>query len=128
MTFIQLVVNILRNRKGLPYRLTKRLKADINCAKGANEIEIEYKTPTGQTRKRKEFTGELPLASDFVPYCLRHTYCTDLKDKGIDIRDAQYLMGHADITTTANIYTHGSADTALKVADVIEKCNTLYNT
>ena len=125
---------VFRNRHDLPYnkqsfmRLTSRLREDMNRIIRAEKIEIKYMTPTGQERKRKEFIGELPLASDFVPYCLRHTYCTDLKDKGVDIRDAQYLMGHADITTTANIYTHGSADTALKVADVIEKYNTLYNT
>lgn len=47
-----------------------------------------------------------PLADDFVPYCLRHTYCTNLCKDDIDIRTAQYLMGHSDIRLTANIYTH----------------------
>ena len=28
------------------------------------------------------------------------------KKRGVDIRTAQYLMGHADIQMTANIYTH----------------------
>lgn len=62
----------------------------------------------------------LPLADDFVPYCLRHTYCTDLRDMGIDIRTAQYLMGHADINMTANIYTHMNDGELINAAKVIK--------
>lgn len=46
------------------------------------------------------------LAPDLTPYCLRHTFCTDLQRAGIPINVAKELMGHADIQTTANIYTH----------------------
>ena len=44
------------------------------------------------------------IAKDLVPYCLRHTYCTDLQAKGVPLKTASYLMGHADISITANIY------------------------
>jgi integrase len=46
------------------------------------------------------------LADDLVPYMLRHTYATDLEKAGVPINIAKYLLGHEDITTTANIYTH----------------------
>ena len=46
------------------------------------------------------------LADDLVCYCLRHTFCTDLQKKGVPVDIAKYLMGHADIRTTANIYAH----------------------
>ena len=46
------------------------------------------------------------VAPDLVPYCLRHTYCTDLQIKGVPLKTASYLMGHSDIKVTANIYTH----------------------
>jgi len=46
------------------------------------------------------------VADDFVPYCFRHTYCTDLQDAGVPLNVAKYLMGHADVSTTGNIYTH----------------------
>jgi len=55
------------------------------------------------------------LAPDLVPYCLRHTYGTDLQDAGVPINVAKYLMGHSDISVTANIYTH-TTDEAIKEA------------
>ena len=70
---------------------------------------------------RNELMPPLPVADDLTPYCLRHTYCTDLQKMGIDIRTAQYLMGHADIRMTANIYTHTDAETLKKVAEKMRK-------
>ena len=51
------------------------------------------------------------VADDLTPYCLRHTFCTDLQRAGVPINVAKELMGHADIQTTANIYTHRDQDT-----------------
>lgn len=41
-----------------------------------------------------------------TPHQLRHAYATMLYEAGIDEKLAQELMGHADISTTKNIYTH----------------------
>lgn len=60
------------------------------------------------------------VASDLVPYCLRHTYCTDLRDAGVDITVARVLMGHSSISITAQIYTH-QTDEAFN--DAAEKIN-----
>lgn len=65
---------------------------------------------------RNQLIPPFPLADDFVPYLLRHTYCTDLKKKGVDIRIAKDLMGHADIKTTANIYDHDDGETLMLAA------------
>ncbi|MCI8284269.1 MAG: site-specific integrase [Firmicutes bacterium] len=48
------------------------------------------------------------VAEDLVLYCYRHTYCTDLQDAGVPINVAKELMGHADISITAKIYTHST--------------------
>lgn len=52
----------------------------------------------------------LAVSNDFVPYNLRHSFCTNLQKSGVDIRVAQSLMGHSDIKLTANIYTHSDTD------------------
>lgn len=42
----------------------------------------------------------------FTWHCLRHSFCTLLYESGVDVKAAQYLMGHADIATTMAVYTH----------------------
>ncbi|MCU1284076.1 MAG: xerD [Acidobacteriales bacterium] len=39
-----------------------------------------------------------------TPHILRHTYCTNLRDRGVDISLIKELAGHADIGTTARYY------------------------
>ena len=58
---------------------------------------------------------ESKIAEDLVTYCLRHTFCTDLQNAGVDIAVACYLMGHSDVSVTAKIYTHTS-DVSIKAA------------
>ena len=41
-----------------------------------------------------------------TPHILRHTYATMLFDAGIDVKTAQSWLGHTDIKTTLDIYTH----------------------
>ena len=55
---------------------------------------------------RNQLLPPYPLADDLCSYCLRHTFCTNLQKRGIDIRMAQKLMGHSDIRMTANVYSH----------------------
>lgn len=55
---------------------------------------------------RNKLVPPYPLADDLCSYCLRHTYCTNLQKRRVDIRMAQKLMGHSDIRMTANIYSH----------------------
>lgn len=41
-----------------------------------------------------------------TPHVCRHTYCTNMAKTGISVKILQYLMGHSDINTTLNVYTH----------------------
>ena len=59
----------------------------------------------GAETKRNKIINSV-VSDDLTPYCLRHTFCTDLQKAGVAINNAKELMGHADIQTTANIYTH----------------------
>lgn len=81
-------------------RMVESLKRSMNISMGCKVY-------------RNQLVEPLPLADDFVPYLLRHTYCTDLKKMGVDLRIARDFMGHADIQTTANIYDHDDGETLL---------------
>ena len=50
------------------------------------------------------------LGIKLTPHQLRHGYATILYDAGIDLKTAQAWMGHANIQTTMDIYTHISED------------------
>ena len=41
-------------------------------------------------------------------HILRHTGCTRMAEAGVDVKVLQYIMGHADASTTMNIYNHVS--------------------
>jgi site-specific recombinase XerD len=69
----------------------------------------------GATVFRSQIT-ESVVAEDLVPYCLRHTFCTDLQDAGVPINVAKYLMGHTDIAVTSKIYTHQTDGMTAEVA------------
>ena len=70
----------------------------------------DYDNAARMLRRRMKKAG---INSDFCPYMLRHDYCTRLKQQGVQLRDAQYLMGHSKISITAEIYTHVTASEVL---------------
>jgi integrase len=53
------------------------------------------------------------------PHMLRHSYATSLYRAGVDLKTAQYLLGHSDIRMTAEIYTHIAEDDVANSADKI---------
>lgn len=85
------------------HRAWASLKEKIDVSMGAR-----YEKREGKKGRKVRVKTHSPIAKDFVPYCLRHTYCTDLQNKGVPINIAKYLMGHANISVTASIYTHTS--------------------
>lgn len=56
-------------------------------------------------------------------HALRHTYATRLFEANIPPKTVQSLLGHADIETTMNIYTHVMKDQKL---EAIEKLNNIF--
>ena len=53
----------------------------------------------------EKFQDKEPLPN-LTPHIFRHTFCTELINKGMNLKSVQYVMGHASIETTLNIYTH----------------------
>ncbi len=46
-----------------------------------------------------------------TPHVLRHTFCTNMVNAGIDVKSLQYLMGHSNVSVTLDIYTHTDYNT-----------------
>lgn len=64
------------------------------------------------------------LPNDVTPHILRHTYATKLYYAGVDLKTAQYLLGHSNIKITLEIYTHLDK---LKVNNISDKINNIFN-
>ena len=75
----------------------------------ANHWEKHFQYAVG--RYNKIYKQELPK---ITPHVCRHTYCTNMAKTGISPKTLQYLMGHADIEITLNVYTHIKFDDALE--------------
>lgn len=66
---------------------------------------IDYRTINKHRGIAREF---VPRTLDFNvhPHLLRHTCITQWFEKGLDIKQIQYLAGHASTDITLEIYTH----------------------
>ena len=60
------------------------------------------------------------IAPDLVLYCLRHTYGTDLQRARVPINIAKAIMGHSDISVTANVYTDATVEDAMSARDLMD--------
>ena len=83
-------------------------------------------TPINTSNLRKTYNRLLKKANinNIKFHALRHTYATRLFEEEVQIKTVQSLLGHSDINTTMNIYTH--VTNAVK-NNAIEKLNQIFN-
>ena len=69
-----------------------------------------------QARFEKAYGKPVPR---ITPHVLRHTFCTNVQQAGLDVKSLQYLMGHSNASVTLDVYTHSSFDSVERAFEQI---------
>ena len=92
---------VFTNRCGYVHNPQTINRAIKRIYTACNEQEIE--------RAKKEHRQPV-LIPHFSVHNLRHTFCTRFCENETDLKIIQEIMGHADITTTMNIYNEATKE------------------
>ncbi len=88
---------IFTSRNGRPLQLSAVNNVLYNIVTAYNREEKER-----AARERRKPT----LMPSISAHTLRHTGCTRMAEKGMDIKVLQYIMGHSNIAVTMEVYNH----------------------
>lgn len=61
-----------------------------------------------------------PLPQVMTPHTMRHTFCTNMANAGMNPKALQYIMGHANIVMTLGYYAHATFQSAQEEMDRLE--------
>lgn len=112
----------------IPSSLIPILKEQDLQQKYANN-DFVFTTETGNLIDARNLLRSYKrlLKNAGIPYkkfhALRHTYATKLFEANVPLKTVQTLLGHSDISITANIYTHVMPKEKIEAA---EKLNNLF--
>ena len=81
------------------------------CKSGSPKTSQNLEASLRNFKRRYDSSHTKPLPN-ITPHILRHTFCTDMINSGMDIKSLQYLMGHSNADVTMNVYAHSSYETA----------------
>ena len=63
-----------------------------------------------ETEEAKRMARKPLLLPHFSAHNLRHTFCTRFCENETNLKIIQEIMGHADITTTMDVYNEATKD------------------
>lgn len=77
--------------------------------------------PRNFIRKFHKIRDNVGISKEVNLHALRHTYATRLLEEGENLKIVQELLGHTKISTTADTYSHVSAEVKAKAAAKMDK-------
>ena len=80
---------------------------------GLPKVAANYESMFRGLVKKYNKCHEEALPKVTTPHTLRHTFCTNLANAGMNPNALQYIMGHSNINMTLNYYAHATSDSAL---------------
>ena len=90
---------------------------DFVCLRPDGAIE----TPSTVGLVCRAAAKKVPGLEGFHFHRLRHTFTSNLISNGAASKDVQELLGHADISTTMNIYAHATREAKRSSARLLDK-------
>lgn len=69
----------------------------------------------------EKIATQLGIKTDLTTYVARHSYCTILRNKGVDIPEISENVGHSQVSTTAKYFARYTHDRKKNTGKIIEE-------
>lgn len=115
--------NVCRNASGEPIQTQAAFKRGWESWLNAMTNILNGEEPENQGRRSdlKTESDDSRKVFSIRTHDLRHTFCTMLYNAGIGLKEAQYIMGHADIDMTLEVYTHLDKERKSSAANIMNQ-------
>ncbi|MBR1585223.1 MAG: site-specific integrase [Clostridia bacterium] len=114
--------------KGRSYYEVYSLQMSAEVPEDYKEIDFVCLRPDGCFESSSTVSIACRTASKKIPgldgfhfHQLRHTFTSNLLSNGAAPKDVQELLGHADVSTTMNIYAHSTREAKRSSARLLDK-------
>lgn len=105
---------VLKNRRAeKPFIIGGHTRFIFLNRDGLPKVAATYETMFRRLVKKYNASHEEQLPKVTTPHTLRHTFCTNLANAGMNPKALQYIMGHSNINMTLNYYAHATSDSAV---------------
>ena len=109
---LEALQRLLQNRKSSDFTVDGYIGFLFLTRNGTPKMCSSYDAMFRRLVEKYNKNHEEALPAVTTPHTLRHTFCTNMANAGMNPKALQYLMGHANITMTLNYYAHATFDSA----------------